>query len=353
MFGKKAFENEKINILIISDRLMEYSQNLYEFFKDYEDITCNLIHSISEFNSSEMGIPDFLLAAGYLKDDNNYNIVERIREINSGVFCIQLGRIDDCTIYHSQKYSFDEYFERTSDNEKLLNRLQTIRRQIRDGFEFDAVCDSESMLWNDNKFMIAAYDTDIINLRDLGIIPAGKSLTYKNDIYYVPVFSIENYVLKLKDLEVSSRSIILPELNGVKPQCKKDNMKKTYTYNSINMTLPYTGEMIIADKRVNIVKHHYRKLNTMFGWRKLIQLVFRDGEFVLSYDRKDVAQYVKRQEWVLTLKSLFEKGVNLTPLQQDFLRDYSEPPEPNKKAVYAHYMRYFDNYKLRREKHRR
>lgn len=353
MCSKNAFQNEKINILIISDRLMEYSKSLYVLFNSYEDITCNLIHSVSEFNSSEMGIPDFLLTAGYLEDDNNYKIIERVRELNSGVFCILLGRVDSCIKFYSQQYSYNEYFDRNAANEKILERLQTIRQQIRNGFEFREISMFKNILWCNNKFTINAYDTNIMSLRDFGIMPAGLSNIYPNNICYIPSFCIENNVLKLMDLTIESESAILPELNGVKPKRKKENMRTvSYVYNSLHITLPYSGEMIVVDGPCDIVKNKTCKLNKLFGWNKVVFMLFRNGQLIMSDDRKDVVRYIRRQKYLIKIKNLkkiLKKDPKLTPLQKDILLDCSGIHNDNKKEVYKLYMKYFDNYKLRRK----
>lgn len=340
-----AFNGKRTNILIITDRLLHTAELLRDFLNNYDDIDCNLIHSLNDFAPDETGILDILISAGYLENIDNWGIVESVRRSNSSAICILWGMVDSCIIDFTDKYNFNEWFERTRPFEDLLEHIREFEDDI---YEYNSIgidlC--SELLFSDDDYHIIAYTGNMIKVNLLGIFPLGKirmkGFPYKavyvekSETKYMSCYSIKNKTIFLKDLCIKNHSVKLPALNGVAPD-SENYIKEGHVYKGINMPLKYTGSIVIGKDHKEIRKNEDNCiLNRMFGWKKLFMLELENGKMT---GIKDLSRISKRIRRLQVLFPVLPYITGYSPLLKRMWMDNRYCNEPPQK-LYRYYTEY-------------
>ena len=207
-----AFKGKRTNILIITDRLLYTAKLLCDFLNNYEDIDCNLICSLNDFAPDETGIPDILISAGYLENIDNWGIVESVRRSNAAAVCILWGMVDSCIIDFTDKYNFNEWFERTRPFEDLLEHIREFEDDI---YEYNSIgidlC--SELLFSDDDYHIIAYTGNMIKVNSMGIFPLGK-IRMKGFPYKAVLWNVCGWITGIAMSLRKSCIGIIPSISG-------------------------------------------------------------------------------------------------------------------------------------------
>ena len=338
MNKKYAFKVDKVNILIITKDPKPYADKLYDYLCEYDDINCNKIEETEEFNEDEMGIPDFLLNTGCISD--KHHIVEKIRNLYPSVFCIQIDLIDHYIKNECRNKKYHEYVDWETTNEELLQHLQEIRNQIKEGFDFYE-CGCSYLKYKKKDFRIIAVDNSIIRLLDLGISPAGPSFIFPDQqLTYHADFCAENNRLKLDNLNIQENSLILPVLNRISP--KRDEQNR-YSYDNLDMNLNYSGNFIASDLRCYLFQRPC-VLDKLFGWQNMYLFTVKDGMIVSCQNINRMVRYVQHQR---KIKICWQNKEYLTPTQKMIQKDLNDRQTKTPEQLYKRYAEYFDAFHRR------
>lgn len=333
-----AFNGNPVKILIITDRLHEYAESLYNFFSDFQDVECNLIYSAEEFND-KMNPPDFLLTAGRFKNKKNYRIVEQVCSKNKAACCILLGIIDDCIIYHGQANGYHDCFERRLPNEALLTHLQKLQNQRLNGFQYETFNQCCNIIYNHNTYNVTACSNEeIIKLADLGIYPPGpESLLYAPYITYDDLYCITNNTLTLIDLRIYESRGVFPIINGVSPI----SFANGHVYKRPNIPILFTGTLFLSRDKKQIGNSKYNNINTMFGYKELLKITLDKGQVISC---EDMGNAVKKARSLYKCMPILKYKKHLTPIQEYFLERYTGLPMPNaRKLLFDEYEKFLSN----------
>ena len=102
-----------IRVLILSDRLMEKAQELADY------MTSTGVQVVALTTSKEQALIfcderiDFLIIAGYLKNRQNYGIIEECRNRRLPVIAVQWAMLDSLISDYCRTYKIPLRFERT------------------------------------------------------------------------------------------------------------------------------------------------------------------------------------------------------------------------------------------------
>jgi len=100
-------------VLILSDRLMDNAQKLANY------LTTTGIQVVALTTSKEQALTfcnervDFLIIAGYLKDRQNYGVIEECRSLRLPAIAVQWAMLDDLISDYCRTYKIPLRFERT------------------------------------------------------------------------------------------------------------------------------------------------------------------------------------------------------------------------------------------------
>ncbi|ROR23958.1 hypothetical protein EDD66_11289 [Mobilisporobacter senegalensis] len=104
----------RIRVLIISDRLIDQAKELSNYLNSVG------IHVIGLVQTKEQALEladqaiDFLIVAGYLKNQQNYEIISEYRKRNKTFIALHWAMLDSLIYGYCAKYKIPLKFERTS-----------------------------------------------------------------------------------------------------------------------------------------------------------------------------------------------------------------------------------------------
>lgn len=287
-----AFDGNSVNILIITDRLMDAALPLCDFLDFYDDIKCSLINSADDFDPDTNGIPDILISAGYLEKRSNWDIIKKCRSFNPGVFCILWGIVDSCIKEFYDQYEFNEYFDRSLPFETFLKHLKEWQSADRRKYSFFEKYLGANLSYQNNDYIVSAYSNNIIELRDLGICPVSKRPDRFDRICYTSNFCIKSDKLFLKDLSIKSHSAYMPAINNSIPS-SKNYIKEGHTYHNIYLPLSYTGNIILAKGKRDLIKEEPSPLvNQLFGWKQIVLMSLKNGKIIRYKPLKKLLRHI-------------------------------------------------------------
>lgn len=324
-FMKKtnAFNGNTVKILIITDRLHEYAESLYNFFSDFQDVECNLIYSAEEFNDNKISPPDFLLSAGYFENKQNYSIIEEVCKSNKAVYCILLGILDSCITNNGYTHGYHDCFERRLPNEDLLTHLQELQNKRLHGFQYDTFNRYCNIIYNHKLYdVIACSDEGIIKLSDLGIYPSGPaSMLQEPCITYDDLYCITDNTLTLISLHIYETKGIFPIINGVSPT----SLVNGHIYKKPNIPISFTGTLFLSRSKKQIGNTTHNTINTMFGYKELLKITLDKGQVISCEDMRNA---VKKAHSLYRCLPILKHKNHLTPIQEYFLERYTGLPLP-------------------------
>jgi len=107
---KKINFNEKISILIITDRNFGWSKGLQELFlKSSPNLNVGLIF---DYQDDYIPAADVLIISGYLKNKDNYKILDRMKSKNKNVIAIMYANLDELIVDICTEYDIQHMYER-------------------------------------------------------------------------------------------------------------------------------------------------------------------------------------------------------------------------------------------------
>lgn len=117
----------KINIMVLSDRLMGCSDGLCEYLKQYDDINVIRLWSIDDAEKAcKETIPDIFIIIGYLKDKNLYNILKTVKRSNKYACTVIYAMLDECIMNVKRDYEIEFEFSRCDPIPNFMNYLEKI-----------------------------------------------------------------------------------------------------------------------------------------------------------------------------------------------------------------------------------
>lgn len=115
------------NILILSDRLVFLASELLLCIEEISD--ANMIGLVSDYTDMKEFMNcdiDYLIIVGYLKNEDNYIIIDKLRKKNENLKTIQWAIIDNIITYNSMKYKIRYQFDRMKPVNEFVNYLKDI-----------------------------------------------------------------------------------------------------------------------------------------------------------------------------------------------------------------------------------
>lgn len=122
-----------IRVLIISDRLPERVNELEDYFKNKEKFE---VAGIAEDKEEALSIArnhnfEYLIIAGYLKDERNYTLIEELKKMHKNFLTVQWSMIDSLIISFCIRYKIPLKFERTLPLDDFADFLMQHKKSIR------------------------------------------------------------------------------------------------------------------------------------------------------------------------------------------------------------------------------
>lgn len=104
-----------IKVLIISDRLPERVNELEDYFQSKENfqVAGTAKNREEAINIAKNHDFDYLIIAGYLKNEKNYTVIEELKQMNKKFLAVQWSMIDSLIINFCVRYNIPLKFERT------------------------------------------------------------------------------------------------------------------------------------------------------------------------------------------------------------------------------------------------
>ncbi len=108
-------ENRPIQILIISDRLMEQAKVLADFFDGLEDFHVIGIaeNARQALQLAENNRIDYLIISGYLRLEETYCVIAELRKRDKKLLAVHWAILDTLIDIFCQRYKIPLKFERT------------------------------------------------------------------------------------------------------------------------------------------------------------------------------------------------------------------------------------------------
>ncbi|MDF2654872.1 MAG: hypothetical protein K0R19_1346 [Bacillota bacterium] len=119
--------DNKIKVLILTDRLQDQAKALIEFLKQsgfFEVVgfaeNKQQVHSIAEDRNF-----DYLIIAGYLKNETNYHVIAELRNEFKRFHPVQWAMVDSLINIFCLRYQIPLKFERTLPMDEFADFLRT------------------------------------------------------------------------------------------------------------------------------------------------------------------------------------------------------------------------------------
>lgn len=117
----------KINITILTDRLLGTTDGLCDYLKQYKDVTLSRIKSIPEAEElCKKLVPDIFIIVGYLENRNLYNILKVIKRANQYASTIIYANIDECIMDIKLTYKIEFMFSRQAPISDFIEFLKKV-----------------------------------------------------------------------------------------------------------------------------------------------------------------------------------------------------------------------------------
>jgi len=123
---------------------------------------------------------------------------------------------------------------------------------------------------------------------------------------YIATYSIYRKYLVLKNLYTNNGDDLkneAPKLNNKLPQISiNENWvseetkmnRREFTYNNINLIIPYTGSILITKDFIN-ERYVHMGFQPYFNYEAVIQLSFNNGKYIISKDLSDIAKQIREK----------------------------------------------------------
>ena len=110
-FCRKINFEKSTNILIVTDRNFGWSKGMQELFINNNDkLNVELVFSNEKYE--EIFLPDVLIISGYLKNKDNYEILDRVKIKNRNVVIIMYALLDELIMDICVEHKITNMYER-------------------------------------------------------------------------------------------------------------------------------------------------------------------------------------------------------------------------------------------------
>ena len=116
-----------INVLLITDRLHGCAQGLHEYFCNSADISSTLVYSLDDvIKYSRHNLFDFFIIVGMFHNDQNYESIQVVKELNKEVRIIMYAHIDNIIRELCDEHKIENSYSRI----KPMNGFISYMRQL-------------------------------------------------------------------------------------------------------------------------------------------------------------------------------------------------------------------------------
>lgn len=128
MMEKAEYSNLKGKVLIASDRLSKLATelSLYMKYNTSADVL-GVIQNINEIEMYSCGSVDYLILVGYMRREENYNIIDILRVKNPTIKVVQWALLDDYIKTINNRYNINFAFDRMLPPREFMQYLDTIK----------------------------------------------------------------------------------------------------------------------------------------------------------------------------------------------------------------------------------
>ena len=120
----------KINIMVLSDRLMGCFNGLCEYLRQYDDIIVMKVQSLKESEKiCSKAAPDIFIIVGYLANKNLYNILKTVKRANPYACTLIYAMLDECITTIKFHYRIEFAFSRHDPMTDFIGFLKEIYTQ--------------------------------------------------------------------------------------------------------------------------------------------------------------------------------------------------------------------------------
>jgi hypothetical protein len=128
--------DEKIKVLIFSDRLQQQAKTLAEYLNRAEGID---VIGVAENRQQALNIArgcsfDYLIIVGYLKSEYNYSVISELQEQQKKFLPVQWAILDGLIFTFCHRYNIQLKFERTLPMADFVSYLWYNKEKPRLGF---------------------------------------------------------------------------------------------------------------------------------------------------------------------------------------------------------------------------
>ncbi len=124
-----TFIDDQIKVLILSDRLSDRAKELAEYLRltktiDVAGIAANRQQALNIAQDKSF---DYLIIAGYLKDESSYEVISELQKQQKKFLTVQWAMLDSLITSFCRRYKIPLKFDRTLPMSELVDFLMANR----------------------------------------------------------------------------------------------------------------------------------------------------------------------------------------------------------------------------------
>lgn len=121
---------KSLHVLIIADRLFEQASKLADYFRstDSIDVVGLAVGEPEARRIAQQADFDYLIIAGYLKNENNYCVIEELQKRQKAFLPVQWAILDSLIDTFCLRYKIPLKFDRTLPMAEFVEFLESHKR---------------------------------------------------------------------------------------------------------------------------------------------------------------------------------------------------------------------------------
>lgn len=145
--NNEPYKDKQIQVLIITDRLVDQAKVLAEYLQGTNNfevvgLTENKQQALS---IAEYNFFDYLIIAGYLKDETTYDVIAELQKRGKNFLVVQWSMIDSLITNLCLRYKIPLKFERTFPVEDIVRFLEVHKDDPIPSYQKDAQDNDQSL----------------------------------------------------------------------------------------------------------------------------------------------------------------------------------------------------------------